>query len=247
MTKAEELIQIARQLGGATVTGEDEAVAFCLNRPDKGIRAEAFALLHEKYYDITLKYLKQRSPESSATSAEMIADRTFDRIWVYSARQEVRATNGSLGAFVNLVCEWELKRAYVREKRRRGLLTENFQKLWFVQRDEADSYRDDSLSDQDMEGLMSAIRRSFDAVLHPRTIFMLQAISAIFINTNGLQVRGMPASPSISAVKRYLENNGKPMTEEEIKRRLQVLRAKAKSVLEENGWDLERRLSKYAS
>lgn len=235
-------------LNSLTVRGalsEDEEIAIALNGPDEAAWSAAIGRLYGKYYEIVREYIDGRFQHLSATARDMIADCTFDRIREYRNERPIRTMEGSLSAFVILVCEWEAKKVGRKEKRRRELLNINFQELWCAQRDEADAYRGSALTDQDIEDIMVAIQAALDPSLYPRTARVFQAVSALFLASNGLQVKGLPRRPSVAAIQEHLESRGEPMSEHEISHLLNVLRSKAAAVLEEHGWQI-RLLPTYA-
>jgi hypothetical protein len=238
-------IEFVNGLGPIDITHEDEAIAFCLNCPDEGIWAPAFGLLQKKYKDIVLSYIEVHHPNISAIGKDMILDRTFDRILKYRVKHKIKTKDGGLGVFVCLICKWEAEQMSRKENRRHNLLKNNFQDLWCVQRDAADEFRGDIITDQDVEDLLSAIRQDLNPELYPGTAPILRAISTIFLNSNGLQVKEMPANPSVEGIKNYLENHNILMTEDDIIHFRQILRRRAKTILEEHGWELNI-VSKYA-
>jgi len=236
VSETAQFIEFTKQLGAQGVTTEDDCIAYCLHRPEEEIWMLGFARLYDKYYAIVRRYVDGRCGELSVTARDMIADFTFDRIKDYRADRRIRTSNGSLGGFVALVCQWAVKRVFRKETRRHHLLAANFQDLWCVQRDQADAFRGDTVSGQDVADLLAAIQMSLNSVMYPNTAHVFRALSAIFINTNGLQVEGRPRNPGVASIKDYLDRHGHPMGEEEIVRCLNVLRARASSVLEEYGW-----------
>jgi hypothetical protein len=102
------------------------------------------------------------------------------------------------------------------------------------------------VSEQEVDDLMAAIRRSLAPSQYPHTAVVMEALAAIFVGSNGLQVDGCPQNPSVAAIKRYLDDKGMmSLSEDEIRNCLRVLRRRAKTVLEECGWEIEHPFSKY--
>jgi len=236
----DDLVQIAQNLSAQNINTEDDAIAFCLNHHEENLRAKAFVRLQDKYCDILRAYIEFRFPEICATAKDMLTDMTFDRIWKASSTRKVcfRTKNGSLGTFVNLMCEWAGARVLKKERRRYDLLVNNYKDAWFVQRDEADAYRGDEITDSDVTELMNALQQSFDIGEYPNMSLILRALSSNFLDSNGLQVEGCPCNPSVAGIQNYLEHHGVHMTNYEIGRQLKILRTKAENVLEKQGWEL---------
>jgi hypothetical protein len=249
MNDEDTIIALSKTLGAQDINQLDEAIAYCLNRPEEHARVAAFARLQKKYHDIVQEYLGHRYPGLSAAGKDLAADATFDKIWIYAhSGKRVNTSQGSLATFVNLVCEWSAWQVHRTERRRRNLLLGNFQDLWCVQRDEADAYRGDTVTDQEVDDLMAAIRRSLVPDLYPHTTLVMEALSAIFVSSNGLQLEGLPRNPSVAAIKGYIDSHHAPLSlgEDEIRHCLSILRYRAKAVLQEYGWEIEHPSSKYA-
>jgi hypothetical protein len=249
MTEEDEVIVLARTLGAQNIELLDEAIAYCLNHPNEEARVIGFARLQRKYHDIAEGYLGHRYPGLSATGKDLAADATFDKIWVYAhSGRTIRTNQGSLAAFVNLMCEWAAWQVHRTERRRRALLLGNFQESWCVQRDEADAYRGETVTDQEIDLLMGAIRQAVVPDQYPHTALVMEALSAIFVGSNGLQLNGRPRNPSVAAIKRYIDTNhgSSSLSEDEINAYLRVLRHRAKAVLQDYGWEIGHPASKYA-
>jgi hypothetical protein len=246
LARQTELIKIAKQHGFTDTNHEDEAIAFCLNHSELVVRAEGFACLREKYTEIVCEYVAGRFKKLSASARDMIVDKTFDRIWQFTDCRKVKTTEGSLGGLVTLICEWGAREIWRTEDRRARLLRANFQKLWCIQREEAEEYRGNEITERDLEELVAAIQRSVNPYLFPGTAEVLRALSFLYLRRNGMQVQGLAPSPSLSGIVRYLEANGTPMSEQEVQHCLKILRSKTKAVLEENGWEIDLPVSKCA-
>jgi hypothetical protein len=184
----ENFIEFAKKLGANNIKEEDEAIAFCLNQTEELVWAPAFVRLQEKYKDIVRSYIEQRHPEMSAIGKDMTFDMTFDRIRDYRTFAPIKTKDGGLGGLVCLICEWEAQRVSRKENRRHDLLVKNFGDLWCVQRDQADAFRGDAISERDVWELLNAIQTSLNPMMYPATALVMNAISANYLNTNGHQI-----------------------------------------------------------
>jgi hypothetical protein len=244
LDETRKCVQFVSKLG-KTFDHEDELIAHDLSCPEVELQDAAFARLHSKYYEIVCDYLQFRYSNISASGRDVIADMAFDRIRECGSAKPLHTKDGSLSSYVILICEWAAWEISRLERRRRFLLTRRFQELWCVQRETDEQFKSNKITEQDIDELLSVMRRTLDPKNYPKTALVLEAMAAVFIQTGGLQIEGQPRNPSLTAIKNHLENKGFPMTEEEIKQLRNVLRAVAKKVLTENGWEIECPVTKY--
>jgi hypothetical protein len=240
--KKPPLVEIAHRLGATDVCHEDDAIAHCINNRQRlhdSIFETAVGRLVEKYRAVMVGYIEHRFPELSGAGKDEALNRTFDRIWEYiGSGRTLRTVDGSLGNFVALTCQWSARRVLRDEKRRHELLKKQLGGDWYTHRDESEFYKGDAVTEQDLEEVLSALKRAFDPALYPTAAPVLEAVSAIILGTNDLQLRGRAYTANVAAIQNYLDRREMHLSEEEVRRSLEVLRSRAKEILEENGWEV---------